>query len=150
MIRAVLAVVLFIAIAVAAWWLPTWLDSPNPSDITAPDASCRPLSESCQWSTLGGPAEILISPLTGGEFQLDLQYPEGEGKPFIILTGETMFMGEYPMALQALDKPGHYRVRFVPPFCTTGDQMVWRVSLRAEGDPVTLPFRLLFSPAKAG
>lgn len=150
MIRAVLAVVLFFAIVVAAWWLPTWLDSSNPTDATITDLTCRPLSETCQWPTPGGVAELSISPLPGDEFQLDLRYPEGDGKPFIILTGETMFMGEYPMALQTLDKPGHYRVRFVPPFCTTGDQMVWRVNLRAEGDPVTLPFRLLFSPAEAG
>ncbi|MGM0569108.1 hypothetical protein [Marinobacter sp.] len=143
-------VVLFLAVmAVAGWWLPQWLDAPSADSGADPVTTCRPLTESCRWTSDNGPAEVTLVPLSGDELQLDLILPGLNAKPLIVLTGESMYMGEYPLALSATDQPGHYRVSFVPPFCTTGDEMVWRVSVRIGGEAAELPFRILFSPSAA-
>jgi hypothetical protein len=149
MIRMVLAVLFVAALAVSAWWLPQWLGTPEPATDSTGQSVCKPLLETCQWQTSGGAAELALTPLSGDELQLDLTLPDAASKPLIVLTGESMYMGEYPLALTATDQPGQYRVRFVPPFCTTGDEMVWRINLQVAGEPLDLPFRVLFSPSEA-
>ena len=149
MIRTALAVFFVFALAASAWWLPQWLVAPESATDNASQATCHPLVETCQWQTRGGAAKLTLIPLSGDELQLDLTIPGLAAKPLIVLTGESMYMGEYPMALSATGLPGEYRVRFVPPFCTTGDEMIWRINVQVAGEPFELPFRALFSPSEA-
>lgn len=148
MIRVLVMVVLAAALVAGAVLGERWLARESPAIVDAKDSTtaCHPLREPCRWQTSAGEASVAMEHLDGDELALEATLPETPERVMVVLTGESMYMGEYPLRLERMDEPGHYRARFVPPFCTTGDAMVWQVSLRIGNDPVVLPFRLLFEP----
>lgn len=152
MFRGLVVLLLVAGLVGGAVLAPRWLGSQSDSGAAGPvGETCRPLAEACQWQIPAGTVTLSMSPGEGDELLLELILPAGMdiGDPVMVLTGESMYMGEYPLALSAGDEPGHYRVRFVPPFCSTGDDMVWRVNPGREDGPLAPPFRILFSPSEA-
>jgi hypothetical protein len=125
-------------------WLATEQDGPDGS--AEPGAVCHPLQEVCRWQTPAGEATVSMTALEGDELRMNVTLPDDPGQVIAILTGESMYMGEYPLRMEATGETGHFRVRFVPPFCSTGGDMVWRVNLKEGADTMAMPFRLLFRP----
>ncbi|GGY67469.1 hypothetical protein [Marinobacter zhanjiangensis] len=139
----VAVLVVLVAVAVPGYrWMTTGQGSQG-EDLAA-TAVCYPLRETCRWQTPAGEASVSMAALEGDELQMDLTL-SGVSDPVIaILTGESMYMGEYPLRMEKTDDQDHFRARFVPPFCSTGDDMVWRVNLRVGTEALPLPVRLVF------
>ncbi|MFL1405152.1 hypothetical protein ACJO2E_07395 [Marinobacter sp. M1N3S26] len=145
MIRGLLMVVLVIGLGALAVMGPRWFESRSAGASDAGDRpDCHPLQEACRWQTDSGQASVRIERLAGNELELTATLPTAPDRVMVLLTGETMYMGEYPLRMETTDETGHYRLRFVPPYCTTGDAMTWRASLRADGAPMGIPFNVLF------
>ncbi|WP_328189169.1 hypothetical protein [Marinobacter sp. OP 3.4] len=128
---------------------PRWFESRSDGTSGIGDRpDCRPLQETCHWQTGSGEASVHMERLSGDELELVATLPGAPDRVMVLLTGETMYMGEYPLRMETTDESGRYRLRFVPPYCTTGDAMTWRASLRADGDSMDLPFKVLFQPTE--
>ncbi|WP_339799538.1 hypothetical protein [uncultured Marinobacter sp.] len=117
---------------------PDWIELPE----------CRPLVESCRWGSGEDQGEITLERIgdspSGPELRLTLNYPGAVTSPLLILKGESMYMGEYPLRLQRLAGGQRFRVTFTPPFCSTDPHMTWRAELSDDGDRLAIPFRILF------
>jgi len=94
---------------------------------------CDLLAGPCTWSTEDGIWQVTLTP--GGDsdqgqlYQLDVVVPQAPDRFLAVLRGENMYMGEYPVPL-VREEPLEYRATFTAPFCTTGNQMVWRIDLQ--------------------
>lgn len=119
----------------------TYQDNPEPPG----RASCQPLLEPCTWQVAGETWQVAMATLEDDRMRLTLSMPSAAEEVVVILTGETMYMGEYPMRMRALEQKGRYRVEFVPPFCTIGPGMVWHPEFRVDGERLTVPLNLRFS-----
>lgn len=144
MVRGLVVVVVLAGLAAVAVPGYRWLTTEQGSTGEAVADDCYPLQETCRWQTAGGEAAVSMIPLEGDELQMNVTLPGEPDRVMIILSGETMYMGEYPFRLEDLGEGGQFRASFVPPFCSTGD-MTWRVDLRVGTESMSLPFRLLFS-----
>ncbi len=94
-------------------------------------------------------ASVSLASLGNDELQLEAQLPDASGQVMVVLTGESMYMGEYPLRLRPGEAPGHYQVTFTPPFCTTGPEMEWQVNFQTEGKPLKMPLRIIFRASEA-
>lgn len=146
MVRGLVMVVVVLAglVAIAVpgvRWLTTEQGRPG----AEAESACYPLREPCRWQTPAGEATVTMAPLEGDELQLNVTLPGAPDRLMVVLTGESMYMGEYPFLLEKTREPNEFRASFVPPFCSTGDDMIWRVNLRAGPEPLAVPFRLVFS-----
>ncbi|MFW5823658.1 MAG: hypothetical protein ACOCVV_01680 [Marinobacter sp.] len=151
MVRGVVVLLLILLLAATMVLGLRWAaNRPADEPESSSGETCRPLTEDCSWRTDSGTATLTMTPGEGDEMLLELTLPGAAEKPVILLTGESMYMGEYPLLLSGTGESGQYRVRFVPPFCSTGDDMVWRVSLQDRDKTLAPPFRILFSPSEAG
>lgn len=152
MFRGLVVLLLIAGLVGGAVFAPRWLESRSGAGAAGTTGeTCRPLTEDCQWQIPAGTVTLSMTPGEGDQLLLELVLPADMeiAKPVMVLTGESMYMGEYPLALSAGDEPGHYHVRFVPPFCSTGDDMVWRIKPVEDGGPLAPPLRILFSPSEA-
>lgn len=144
MARGLVVIVVLVGLAIAGATGTRWIDTE--SDSGEPTTVCTPMAEDCRWSVPGGEASVTMASVDGYELSLNVTLPGYAGPVMVVLTGDSMYMGEYPLRMEPAETSGRFRVQFVPPFCSTGDNMVWQVNLRAGTDPIDLPFRLLFSP----
>lgn len=143
--RGVVVVVLVVALTAAAALGYRWMATEQgPGEEAEERTACYPLQQVCRWQTSAGEASVAMSALEGDELQMNVALPGGSDRVIVILTGESMYMGEYPLRMQDTDEQGDFRVRFVPPFCSTGDDMVWRVNLQVGKETMAVPLRLLF------
>ncbi|MDO3722215.1 hypothetical protein QVZ43_10820 [Marinobacter sp. chi1] len=99
---------------------------------------CELIESVCQWDGASGQWAVELKPVQDSNhpdaYQLTVQAPEGSGDLLATLTGESMYMGEYPVPLEGRGS-GRYEAIFTPPFCSTGDRMRWRLALRASTAP---------------
>ncbi|MFC4259060.1 hypothetical protein ACFOZ5_08475 [Marinobacter lacisalsi] len=145
MVRGLVVIVVMVGLAATAVFGYRWLSQQDSADENAEPASvCYPLRQTCRWQMPEGEAAVAMAPLEGDELQLDITLPGEPDRAMVILTGESMYMGEYPFRMENTGEAGRFRARFVPPFCSTGDDMIWRVNLRVGTETVSTPFRLLF------
>lgn len=139
-----------VALMATAFMSTQWQGSGvQASEDLEPADTCRPLQETCRWQTRGGEAAAEMTALDGGELSLRVTLPDAPDNLMVLLTGDSMYMGEYPLKFEKTDDAGRYRVSFAPPYCSaSGDDMVWRVTLRAGREPLGMPFRLIFESTK--
>ncbi|SFR45060.1 hypothetical protein SAMN05216203_0425 [Marinobacter daqiaonensis] len=112
------------------------------------ESPCHPLSETCTWPLADGPASVSMKPLEQNELSLELKLPDNPDRVVMILLGVSMYMGEYPVGMQK-QQAGRYHATFVPPFCTTGPEMVWQVTFEVDGRRLDTGPGLVFSPSEA-
>lgn len=109
-------------------------------DTAGPVVGCNLQTDGgCRWDTgQGRYAAVLESgerAAEGVSHTLSLTGPDGEAPVLAILTGESMYMGEYPVPLSR-KSAGQWRAEFVAPFCTEDGDMVWKISLYAGQQPL--------------
>jgi hypothetical protein len=146
MIRAIVAGGLLIAALAILAFVPGYLQQASNDQHKPP---CDLLAGPCSWQTSAGSWQVRLAPgpegSQGVEYQLQVTVPEAPDRFLAVLRGENMYMGEYPVPL-VREASREYRARFTAPFCTTGNDMVWRIDLQdgqdlIENAPSTLVFR---------
>ena len=146
MFRSLVVAVLIVGIGASALVLYRWWGGhagDQPASMVHRDNACYPLDQACHWQTDAGRASVSMDRLDGNQLAMTVELPAASGPVIAVLTGESMYMGEYPLRLEQVDT-GVYQTQFVPPFCSTGADMVWRVNLRAGPRDITPPVALLF------
>lgn len=139
--------VFVVAVLATLVLLPRWLGNVEPA---GPSVKCDLMSESgCSWDTGSGSynanLELAGEEAEGWVYNLSVTGPERGGRMLAVLTGESMYMGEYPVPLSQQEQ-GVWQAEFVAPFCTEEERMVWNVDLKAGEQPLhdntlTLLFR---------
>lgn len=132
MIRKSSAAVFVVAVIATLVILPRLMPG---VDTAGPVVRCNLLTEGgCSWDTgLGrytATLEQVAREAEGVSHRLHLEGPDTDAQVLAILTGESMYMGEYPVPLNR-QGPGQWQATFVAPFCTEEGDMVWKVSLHA-------------------
>lgn len=126
-------------------WLQTGDD--QPSDVA--QTACDLLQGPCEWETKSGPwrASLAVKDdqKNTEQYQLNVKAPMSPRRFLVVLRGESMYMGEYPIPLQQRVE-GTYSAFFNAPLCTTGSEMVWRVDLQEGQQPLAepAPLKLVF------
>lgn len=112
-------------------------------------STCDLQQGDCGWQQQGqnwqvGLSDITTNNDTGSHYRLDIVAPGAPQPLLVVLRGESMYMGEYPVPL--VRDGNQYYAEFSAPFCTTGDAMIWRVDLQKGMTPLTdqPPFKLVF------
>lgn len=155
-LRALLVLLLLLTLLAGAVLGPRWL-STTPAEMPAgsqPD--CNPLAQTCRWSGSGKPWQLWLESLAdegpGERLALAVEAPDSVTELTVILRGESMYLGEYPVRLAKEPESGHWQARFTVPLCTLAVTMEWRLDLY-QGmqlqDPPLQPLRLVFEgPAR--
>ncbi|MCH8498661.1 MAG: hypothetical protein LAT63_09295 [Marinobacter sp.] len=111
---------------------------------------CDLLAESCSWSddqgewTLVAKRELADS--QGDHLHLTLKGPERAGRVLVVLEGESMYLGRYPVPLQPT-ADGQWSASFTAPFCAVDPTMRWKIGLMIDGQSRILPFLPVFTAA---
>ncbi|MDY6797469.1 MAG: hypothetical protein SVX28_01775 [Pseudomonadota bacterium] len=109
-------------------------------DTAGPVVRCNLQTDGgCRWDTGQGRYTAVLESgdreAEGVRHTLSLTGPDGEAPVLAILTGESMYMGEYPVPLSR-KSAGQWQAEFVAPFCTEEGDMVWKISLYAGQQPL--------------
>jgi len=135
-------------IAVAVLTL-RWLDSSNSKKTGQQTSTCNLQKSDCDWQQQGQNWRVKLSDITTNNdtennYRLDIVAPGAPQPLLVVLRGESMYMGEYPVPL--VRDGNDYYAEFSAPFCATGDAMMWRVDLQKGMTPLDNqpPFRLMF------
>lgn len=135
-----------IAVAVLAL---RWLDGSNREKTGQQTSTCNLQQSDCDWQQQGQNWRVSLSEITTNNdtennYRLDIVAPGAPQPLLVVLRGESMYMGEYPVPL--VREGNDYYAEFSAPFCTTGDAMIWRVDLQKGMTPLgdQPPFRLVF------
>jgi hypothetical protein len=135
-----------IAVAVLAL---RWFDNLISEKSAQQTRICNLQQSDCDWQQQGQNWRVSLSDITTNNdtennYRLDIVAPGAPQPLLVVLRGESMYMGEYPVPL--VRDGNDYYAEFSAPFCTTGDAMIWRVDLQkgmAQLDDQP-PFRLVF------
>lgn len=139
---------IIVLIAVAALAL-RWLDSSNSKKTGRQTSTCNLQKSDCDWPQQGQNWRVSLSDITTNNdtennYRLDIVAPGAPQPLLVVLRGESMYMGEYPVPL--VRNGNDYYAEFSAPFCTTGDAMNWRLDLQKGMTPLVdqPPFRMVF------
>lgn len=135
-----------IAVAVLAL---RWFDNLNNEKTAQKILICNLQQGGCDWQQQGQNWRVSLSDITTNNdtennYRLDIVAPGAPQPLLVVLRGESMYMGEYPVPL--VRDGNDYYAEFSAPFCTTGGAMIWRVDLQKGMAPLAdqPPFRLVF------
>jgi hypothetical protein len=135
-----------IAVAVLAL---RWFDNLNSEKTAQQTRICNLQQSDCDWQQQGQNWRVSLSDITTNNdtennYRVDIVAPGAPQPLLVVLRGESMYMGEYPVPL--VRDGNEYYAEFSAPFCTTGDAMMWRVDLQKGMTPLAdqPPFRLVF------
>lgn len=147
MLRGLLVIVCIAILAAAIVFGPRYLglgDEPATTSAKVCDLDVK----SCQWGN-GPDAWSLDLQRTGpaptDTLRLELRAPAsaaGDERMIAVLEGQSMYMGQYPVALQrGAPNDGHIRfsAQFQAPLCTVDPDMVWKLTLKRGTDTLDLP-----------
>lgn len=144
-----LKVGLTLVLIAATFLLPRWFDSPNDKKTPQHVGTCNLQQGDCDWQQQGQNWRLSLSDITTDRdtetnYRLDIIAPGAPHRLLVVLRGESMYMGEYPVPL-VRDGNGYY-AEFAAPFCTTGDAMIWRIDLQKGMEPLAQqpPFKIVF------
>ena len=146
MIRKSSAAVFVVAVIATLVILPRLMPG---VDNAGPVVRCNLLTDGgCSWDTGQGRYTATLETgereAEGVSHTLNLTGPDMDAPVLAILTGESMYMGEYPVPLDR-QATGQWQAEFVAPFCTEEGDMVWKISLHAGQQPLhDNSLRLLF------
>jgi hypothetical protein len=139
-------IIVLIAVAVLAL---RWLDGSISEKTGQQTSTCNLQQSECDWQQQGQSWRVSLSDITTdndteNNYRLDIVAPGAPQPLLVVLRGESMYMGEYPVPL--VRNGNNYYAEFSAPFCTTGDAMIWRVDLQKGMTPLAdqPPFRLVF------
>ena len=139
-------IIVLIAVAVLAL---RWLDGSISEKTGQQTSTCNLQQSGCDWQQQGQSWRVSLSDITTNNdtennYRLDIVAPGAPQPLLVVLRGESMYMGEYPVPL--VRDGNDYYAEFSAPFCTTGDAMIWRVDLQKGMAPLDdqPPFRLVF------
>ena len=139
-------IIVLIAVAVLAL---RWLDGSISEKTGQQTSTCNLQQSECDWQQQGQSWRVSLSDITTdndteNNYRLDIVAPGAPQPLLVVLRGESMYMGEYPVPL--VRNGNNYYAEFSAPFCTTGDAMIWRVDLQKGMTPLgdQPPFRLVF------
>lgn len=147
--RQIVVVVLIVGGVALAVFGPRWLMSLSASEERALPF-CDLLAEPCTWSDQWGEWRLLaereLADSQGDHLHLVLEGPKGIGRVLVVLEGESMYLGRYPVPLQAA-ADGQWSASFTAPFCAVDPTMRWKLNLMVEGQPQALPLLPVFTAA---
>jgi hypothetical protein len=139
-------IIVLIAVAVLAL---RWLESSNSEKTEQQISTCNLQKTDCDWPQQGQNWRVSLSDITTNNstennYRLDIVAPGAPQPLLVVLRGESMYMGEYPVPLVRTGK--HYYAEFSAPFCTTGNAMNWRIDLQKGMAPLAdqPPFKMVF------
>ena len=151
-----LAVAVVVSILLALVILgPEWLMSSSGEDRTGKTATCDLLEQTCKWEVASGHWQATLARQTqGGQDELlalRVQGPGDHSRLVAVMTGHSMYLGEYPVPLQKAPDDGVWRASFTPPYCSVDPTMTWRIELMVQRDRVIeTPFDLVFTASGKG
>ena len=139
-------IIVLIAVAVLAL---RWLDSSNSEKTGQQVSICDLQKTDCDWPQQGQNWQVSLSEITTNNstennYRLDIIAPGAPRPLLVVLRGESMYMGEYPVPLVRSGE--HYYAEFAAPFCTTDTAMNWRIDLQKGMTPLAdqPPFKMVF------
>jgi hypothetical protein len=138
-------IIVLIAVAVLAL---SWLKSLNSEKTEQQTRTCNLQKTDCDWPQQGQNWRVSLSDITtdstGNNYRLDIVAPGAPQPLLVVLRGESMYMGEYPVPL--VRNGNDYYAEFSAPFCTTGNVMNWRIDLQEGMTPLAdqPPFKMVF------
>lgn len=105
----------------------------------------------CVWNTDAGRwsanLERVRDTSDGTAYRLEVSAPEAPDRFLAVLRGESMYMGEYPVAL-GQDADNLYTAQFNAPICSVDASMTWRIDLQEGQAPIEdVPVILVFEAA---
>ena len=131
MIRAIVTGGLLIAAVAILALAPDYLNEASNEEQKPP---CDLLAGPCSWQTDQGQWQVMLTPGPKGdqgvEYQLQVTVPEAPDRFLAVLRGQNMYMGEYPVPLKKTAED-QYSATFTAPFCATGTDMMWHISLQS-------------------
>tara|TARA_R100001460_G_scaffold3278_4_gene9976 strand:- start:1546 stop:1995 length:450 start_codon:yes stop_codon:yes gene_type:complete len=135
-VRTGLVVVFVAVVASAAVLVPRWLEQNSGNEKVAPKP-CLLDSQDCRWIANGNDWQISLSrEAESRKMTFTVTTSAAPARLLAVLTGESMYMGEYPVPLTKTAK-GTYQAKFNLPVCTTDPDMRWQINLKASGENVT-------------
>lgn len=148
MARVAAIVALFIGLVAVMVLVPDYLAREDGAGDISSLPACRALAGPCEAQSGNDTVRVSLKRIgeRAGEpeLHLTLYHNSVQSAPVAVLKGDSMYMGEYPLPLRTTAEPGRYETVFTPPFCTIEPDMTWRIELRADGERLSLPFRVLF------
>lgn len=149
--RAIAVVALIVGLLALAVLGPRWLMSGKPGDpSSAVTAECRVVPGPCEWQSDGARWSVSLARVgtasEGDRLRLEVVTDARPQRLLAVLRGESMYLGEYPVALQSGTEEGSWTATFVAPFCTIEPDMTWRLDLQDGTEALTgAPFKLVFA-----
>ncbi len=147
-IRALCAGFLVIGLLALAILGPKWLMSSSGDDETGSAERCDLLTSVCEWQAEHN-WSVALKPSgqaqTGESYQLTVTTTAKPKRLISVLRGESMYLGEYPIALKKTSAPNTWEANFTSPYCTEDPSMTWRIDLQDGAQPLdSAPFKLIF------
>ncbi|MGP4844188.1 hypothetical protein ACTXGQ_08650 [Marinobacter sp. 1Y8] len=135
MLRSLVAV-LFIALVVGAAVLGSrWL-AQNSNNEASALKTCHLGQQDCRWAANGSDWQMSLSRKPDSrKMTLKVTTSAAPERLLAVLSGESMYMGQYPVPLTKTSVDT-YHAEFNPPICTTGSDMRWKISMKANGEDV--------------
>lgn len=147
-IRALGAGFLVLGLLALAILGPRWLMSSSSNDEAAFVEHCDLLTTTCEWQAEHSWSVALKHSglaQTGENYQLTVTTTAKPKRLISVLRGESMYLGEYPVALKQTSEPDTWTANFTAPFCTEDPTMIWRLDLQDGLQPLeSAPFKLTF------
>lgn len=135
MLRGLIVVLFIILIVGAAVLGPRWLALQGENETGAAEP-CLAAQQTCRWNTNGDDWQLALSQRSGaGKITLKVTTSTMPDRLLAVLSGESMYMGQYPVPLTKV-AANTYRAEFTLPICTTDPDMRWQISLKANGEDV--------------
>lgn len=147
-LRALAVITLIIGLLALAVLGPRWLMSGGTGENSGDLEACQVLEQVCSWENEGRKWSVALARTEAGAdgdtLELVVTADNAPERLLAVLRGESMYLGEYPVALKATGN-GTWRATFTAPFCTVEPDMTWRIDLQSGQERLEgVPFRLLF------
>lgn len=113
--------------------------------------ACMVRSQTCHWTSDNRQWRVsLMAPVppqdreSDGLFRISVSSSAAAQRLTAVLSGETMYMGEYPVALHRDKTTADWSATFVPPVCSVDSEMTWRIEFLNGNRRVAMPVKLVF------
>lgn len=155
MFKGLAVAVLIVTLLALAVLGPRWLMSGSEEESSNSLPICDVLEQTCQWEGEAGRWQVSLARKIPGEgnelHELRVQSPTDHLRMVAVLTGYSMYLGEYPVAMHKGNGDRVWQASFTPPYCSVDPTMTWRIELIAQRDlAIETPFHLVFTASGKG